>query len=545
MNNATRRQRGTARSVQSPSADQSTVQSPGVPRRSVYRRQCPQLAALFASAGDASRVALVAMDYAKREHRVLIVDGAGSVLCGAFDVHNTTDGVEFLREKVAACLKRHRIEPAHVCYGGEDEPAWAANFLSSLCATSALVLRVNARDAKDLRDNHIASTDTLDLLGIAKCLLIRKAQPIHAHMTRHDEQARRTASLRDLMRQRRRMVYQRTATQNHIHALVDKLCPGFLDEAKSGLVKFGPASLALMSGRFSVQELARRQVRGLITELTHAGVSRQRAELKAAQIQQLARTALPPDAALVPALQRSLKSNVTLLLGLNGCIDDLECAMAEELSRLPAAVFTTIPGISIVLASGLAAELGPHLHEKNFSSQCAYAGIVPGTAQSGGSESPAVQTRAPKRCNRILKDYLVQAACKQQQYGPPEFKEAFLVMKAEGKHAEFAIARRLLRTLRAMHQQHSPYMPPTLRLPPNKERTKAQTVALRVHLHDVFEKLCRKWAVGPDWHHLLGEDRELGIIFRVFDSLLDLGLSWPRGSPAPMREKRPARRTRA
>jgi transposase len=509
-------------------------------RRSIYRQQCPELGELFASAGPLNKVAVVAMDYAKRDHRVIIADGTGEIIEPAFTVRNNADGVLFLQAKVEARIKRCGISPQHVFYGGEDEPTWVGNFLCALQAQGALVLRVNARDAKDLRHNNHASTDDIDVLGIAKCLIIRKARLISATVMQKDESARRVRALRDLMRQRRHLVLTQTAAQNQTHALVDQLCPGFLDAAKSGLVKFGKASLALMSERFSAQELSRRRTKTLAAELRRTGMSLERAEEKALQIQALARTALPAAPAQVPALQRSLESSVALIRSLKRCIDDLEAAMADQLSYLPAAVFTTVPGIGMVLAAALAAELGAHMHTVKFGSQCAYAGIVPRTDQSGGDDSPAVQNAPSRRCNRILKDYLVQAASKQQQYGPPEFKDAFKVMKAEGKHAEFAIARRLLRALRAMHKQHSIYLPPELRAMANKqERTQAQTQALRAYYHQVHEKLCTKWQRGPDWQRFFGEDRILGVILRAQDSLLGLGLQWPQ-TPAPT--KRTARR---
>jgi transposase len=374
----------------------------------VFRQQCPQLAALFASAGRLENVALVAIDYAKRDHRALICNGGGDIIAAAFSVRNDAAGVAFLRDAVSACIKRHGIAPQHVCFGGEDEPAWVVNFLSTLHATGALVLRVNARDAKDQRANNVASTDDLDLLGIAKCLISRKARLISAATMHEDEAARRTHSLRDLMRQRRRLVFTQTAAQNQTHALVDRLCPGFLDDAKSGITAFGAASLELMSERFSAQEISRRRVESIAAVLQRNGMGAEDALVKAGQIQAIAKTALPPALAQVPALQRSLHSSVELVRSLRAVIDDLEAAMADELSYLPAALFTTLSGIGVVFAAALAAELGPRLHEQSFGSQCAYAGIVPRTAQSGGSESAAVQGAPTRRCNRILKDYLVQ-----------------------------------------------------------------------------------------------------------------------------------------
>jgi predicted nucleic acid-binding protein len=51
-----------------------------------------------------------------------------------------------------------------------------ANFTQALRARQYLVLRVNAAEAAENRENLIASTDLLDLLGIAKTLLSRRAR---------------------------------------------------------------------------------------------------------------------------------------------------------------------------------------------------------------------------------------------------------------------------------------------------------------------------------------------------------------------------------
>ncbi len=506
--------------------------------RSIYRQQAPEVARLFAAAGRAERVAAVAMDFAKVFHRVMIINGAGEILREAFTVRNDAPGALFLLDAVGKCTKRHGIKAAHVFYGGEDEPSYVSNFLAALAVKGALVLRVNAREAKRQRESFTASTDDLDLLGICKCLLGRRVQ-LAGPPPPHDEPGRRVRSLREIVRQRRRMVFALTSAKNQTHALVDRLFPGFLDEDQSGVVPFGVACLALMEGGFSAPQLARKRQSSLAALLRRSGIQAKRAEEKAMKIRELAQAALPPQPAQVPALQRSLASSVRLLRGLQEVIDNLTAAMAEELSYLPAAFFTTLPGVGVVLAAALAAELGAHLHTRPFGRQCAYAGIVPRTAQSGGPQSPSVQGEPPRRCNRILKDYLVQAASKQQQWGEAEFKDAFAKLKAGGQHAEFIIARRVLRTLRALHRQNAPYLPPELReirTPFTKARRRAQ----RTYYHQLLEKLETKWNKAPHWPAFLGPDRPLGQSLRAANELFELGLLLPGERAAARTRKKKA-----
>ena len=145
-------------------------------RSSVYRNQNALIRAVFERAGDTRKVLCVALDYAKRKHVALICDGNGDILKAAFPVENNPEGIDFLIEQVSATARRRKIPKNQIFLGGEDEAAYVANFTAALREKGYLVVRVNAYEAKENRENLIASTDTLDLLGIAKTLLSRRAR---------------------------------------------------------------------------------------------------------------------------------------------------------------------------------------------------------------------------------------------------------------------------------------------------------------------------------------------------------------------------------
>ena len=229
--------------------------------QSVYRNQNALVRAVFERAGDARKVLCVALDYAKRKHMALICDGHGDVLKAAFSVENNAAGIAHLIQEISATARRRKILRDQIFLGGEDEPAYVANFAQALRAKGYLVVRVNACEAKENRENLLASTDTLDLLGIAKTLLSRRARltgdtaspgPAYHH-------------LRVITRCRRTLVRQQTAPSNRIHALADQLFPGFLNSSQSALTPFADASLELMKERFSAPEIARRSRSALPT----------------------------------------------------------------------------------------------------------------------------------------------------------------------------------------------------------------------------------------------------------------------------------------
>lgn len=422
--------------------------------QSVYRNQNVLVRAVFERAGDAKKVLCVALDYAKRKHLALICDGHGDVLKAAFPVENNAAGIAHLIKEITATARRRKIPKDQIYLGGEDEAAYVANFTQALRAKGYLVVRVNAYEAKENRENLLASTDTLDLLGIAKTLLSRRAR------ITGDTSSSPAAyhHLREITRCRRTLVRQQTAASNRIHALADQLFPGFLNGSKSTLTPFCDASLDLMKERFSAPEIARRKVTSLANLLRRHRV--QLPDEAAAQIIQLAREALPPAAHRVITLQRSLTATIDLYQCLKRNALELRADAALTLATTPYVMLTSIPGIGFVLAAGLAGELGDPKHLGKLDSLCAYAGIVPRTHQSGGPDSPAVQGHASPRCNRILKDWTVQSAQKIHLYGPPELKDRITRWNANGQHGIFAAARHHLRLVSTLVKNEIPYLGP-------------------------------------------------------------------------------------
>jgi transposase len=481
--------------------------------QSVYRNQNALVRAVFERAGDARKVLCVALDYAKRKHVALICDGHGDVLKASFPVENNAAGITHLIKEITATARHRKIPKDQIFLGGEDEAAYVANFTEALRAKGYLVVRVNAYEAKENRENLLASTDTLDLLGIAKTLLSRRAR------LTGDTSSSAAAyhHLREITRCRRTLVRQQTAASNRIHALADQLFPGFLNGSKSALTPFTAASLELMKERFSAPEIARRKVTSLANLLRRHRV--QHPDETASQINMLAREALPPAAHRVATLQRALAATVDLYQCLQRNAIELRADAALTLATTPYVMLTSIPGIGFVLAAGLAGELGDPKHLGKLDSLCAYAGIVPRTFQSGGPDSPAVQGYASPRCNRILKDWTVQSAQKIHLYGPPELKDRITRWNAEGKHGIFAAARHHLRLVSTLVKNEIPYLAPEGR---TRQATPEQIAAAA---HATWAILQRKWrTVSGGLDLILDEANPLGFWRKVLLELHSIDL---------------------
>lgn len=481
--------------------------------QSVYRNQNALVRAVFERAGDARKVLCVALDYAKRKHLALICDGHGDVLKAAFPVENNAAGIAHLIQEISATARRRKIPKDQIYLGGEDEATYVANFTEALRAKGYLVVRVNAYEAKENRENLLASTDTLDLLGIAKTLLSRRAR-----LTGDTSSGNATYHhLREITRCRRTLVRQQTAASNRIHALADQLFPGFLNGSKSALTPFCDASLELMKERFSSPEIARRKPTSLANLLRRHRV--QLPDETAVQIILLAREALPPAAHRIVTLQRTLIATVDLYQCLQRNAIELRADAALTLATTPYAMLTSIPGIGFVLAAGLAGELGDPKHLGKLDSLCAYAGIVPRTLQSGGPDSPAVQGHASPRCNRILKDWTVQSAQKIHLYGPPELKDRITRWNANGQHGIFAAARHHLRLVSTLVKNEVPYLAPEGR---SRQATPEQIASAA---HATWAVLQRKWrTVSGGLDLILDEAHPLGFWRKVMLELHGIDL---------------------
>ena len=423
-------------------------------KRTIYQAQSQDLRHLFEDAGHPSKVMCVPLDYAKANHTALLCNGTGEYLRKPFTVHNSQKGIDYLIERVRAGCRRHRIQTKHVFFGGEDVPSYAVNFIHALRSRGWIVAAVNAFDAKKQRENMQASSDILDLLGIAKTLLSRRGNTSPAQTGIY-------RNLRNLVRHRRQVIQMRTETSNRMHTLVDQLFPGFLDEKNSGIVSFSPASLWLMEDRFSARQIRRRRTDGLIRGLQRCGAPH--ADKAVAKLKGLADQVLGPASEYIDTLQVSLGQQVALYRCLSENAEQSEHEMAVLLAQTPAALLTSVRSIATVLAAGVVAELGDPHAQHPVNNLCSYAGIIPRTKQTGGPEKDAKTGRVGKRANRILKDYLVQSGTLIGRQGPPELMADHHRRQSSGQHADFGLARRYLRLGMCLMRTGQIYLPPELR----------------------------------------------------------------------------------
>jgi transposase len=462
---------------------------------SIYSKRNPQLVKIFEGAGHPSKLMCVALDYAKAQHTALLCNGAGDLIKGAFAIDNNPQGVAELLKQVRAACKLKRIRPEHVFFGGEDSPSFAENFVRALREEKFLVVRVNAWEAKQQRDNFQASSDALDLLGIARCCLKRRAQSLFDPPAAY-------ANLKIATRARDQLVRQRTRISNRIHTSVERLLPGFLDPDQSGVSPFGEASLALMEQGLSPGPLKGRPRAKLALWLGRRGVDKP-LEV-AAQLKHLATQVLGPAPEQTLVLQRSLGALVALYRCLEQNIGVLDREVAYWLARTPGALLTSIPGIGVTLAAGWTAELGAPTQWQALPRLCSYAGVVPRTKQTGGPGKEPVVGSVQARCNKRLKNVLLLAVEKVRAHGPEQLTRCAQELEARGAHTQFAMAKRLLRLGKCLVLSGTLYRPKALLDPDTPPAT------LAAYYQELWTKLPLKWKAKADLNEVFAPQHPLG-----------------------------------
>jgi transposase len=445
---------------------------------SIFQSSNPAIEKLFADAGSPKKVMCIPIDYAKRQHTALVCNGEGMQLHSPFNIHNTAEGVEFLEDIIKGLCKKHSIRREHVFFGGEDCTAFCYNFIHALLNRDYLGIGINACEGAEARQNQLASTDKLDLLGIASVLINKKRGRT---LSREYGQAR---LMREVTHQRDSLVKAHSASALRIHHWVDQLMPGFLDPRQSGLEAFSDASLWLMGQNFSPRQLLARK-NDVLAERLRLFMLKD-TDTKVTQLKQLARTTLPPPAGLVETLQDNLAREVRLYQHLRDTLHDLNQQLARRLAATPGAMLTTVPGIGLILASGLYAEIGEPARQRNVASLAAYAGVVSRLKQTGGPDKEARSLGRSRRACIPLKRRILDIALSIGQCGPEELKADYRRREEAHQDVRFTMARRLLRICAHLLDKQDFYLPAALRQAAAREDRKA-------YFAKVWDPLLIKW----------------------------------------------------
>ena len=428
---------------------------------STYSSGSHQITQVFHEAAI-EKIIVVPLDFAKSSHLARLCLANGRYLHKkAITLRNDQDGVDYLIKRIEAACSRNGIQKKHVIIASENPHSYAKHFLHSLKNSGYAVVEVNAAYAKTLRKGNMASSDNLDLDGIANAVLNRRAKDL-------EELDKVYSALERSTRTYKTYTKNLAAQKNRIGKIIDELFPGFLDKKKSGIEAYSRVSIDLMNSGFSAPKVRRMKIATLTAKLKKFRIKNpaQTAE----KFKKYASEVLQPAEFLIDSLSKSLENAINLYKALEqACQVELEQS-AKLLVQTPYVTMLSIPGIGVVRAAVFAAELKDPSSWHTLDQTCAYAGIAPRSYQTGGADKPAVNIGITKKCNRRLKDALLQASHQTAMHAhpagkfEPKFKEHRLrnhykQVEARGGKSGLSTGRMILRIMRPMVQALSIYLP--------------------------------------------------------------------------------------
>jgi hypothetical protein len=271
-----------------------------------------------------------------------------------------------------------------------------------------------------------------------------------------------------------------------------------------------------MENRFSPKQVRRRKREKLIEILKRFGTSK--AEYTADKLQQYAAQVLHTPVEYVDTLQLSLAQHVKHIRCLQEGVAQLEKEMAVNLAQTQGAFLTSVRGIGIVLAAGVTAEIGDPNEQKPLNNLVSYSGIIPRVKQTGGPDGKTYIYSVAKRCNRILKDYVVKSALHLGLHGPEDLMIDYKRRDASGQHADFGIGRRYLRMAMSLMRTSQIYIPPRLRKTDSTLEERAGYYLMS------WPYLREKWKKYGALEAAFAKDRPLGLWRQIVQELYDIKL---------------------
>ena len=129
--------------------------------------------------------------------------------------------------------------------------------------------------------------------------------------------------------------------------------------------------------------------------------------------------------------------------------------------------------------------------------------------------------KVSRRCNHILKDYIVQCGNHLGQHGPADLKEDHRRRGAHKQHADFGMARRFLRMGMRLMRNGESYVPPEL-------REGATLEELQPYYLQSWPKLLDKWVKSGAVHTAFDPANPLGQWRERIEAIYGIELTLPK-----------------
>lgn len=386
---------------------------------------------------------IVGIDIGKNHHEASIVSPEGKQIGRSLRFATTHKGADSLMSFIFK-----NIGNSPCVFGMEATGHYWYPIYSFLKAKGYTIYVINPIQSDSLRKMYIRQTknDSIDSFLIAK--VIRFGQFGTTSMA--DENI---LAMRQLCRYRDSVISSRTEIKLRIGTIMEQIFPEYEKQFSSLWVSTSMGILEKYLTPENIENAPIDELFEIIKDKSHNRLT----SAKAISIKEAAADTFGIKIAQ-DAFSFQLKQLIDRMNFLDKQIEALDCQILEYYEKFDCYLHT-IPGIGIIGAATILAEIGDISRFKNSSSLIAFAGIDPTVRQSG--EFNSTHNHMSKRGSPYLRHAIFLAATTCSFHNSP-LNAYYKKKRDQGKHhltATGAVARKLTTVIYAVLRDSKPYEP--------------------------------------------------------------------------------------
>lgn len=386
---------------------------------------------------------IVGIDIGKNHHEASIVSPEGKQIGRSLRFATTHKGADSLMSFIFK-----NIGNSPCVFGMEATGHYWYPIYSFLKAKGYTIYVINPIQSDSLRKMYIRQTknDSIDSFLIAK--VIRFGQFGTTSMA-----AENILAMRQLCRYRDSVISSRTEIKLRIGTIMEQIFPEYEKQFSSLWVSTSMGILEKYLTPENIENAPIDELFEIIKDKSHNRLTR----AKAISIKEAAADTFGIKIAQ-DAFSFQLKQLIDRMNFLDKQIEALDCQILEYYEKFDCYLHT-IPGIGIIGAATILAEIGDISRFKNSSSLIAFAGIDPTVRQSG--EFNSTHNHMSKRGSPYLRHAIFLAATTCSFHNSP-LNAYYKKKRDQGKHhltATGAVARKLTTVIYAVLRDSKPYEP--------------------------------------------------------------------------------------
>ena len=386
---------------------------------------------------------IVGIDIGKNHHEASIVSPEGKQIGHSLRFATTHKGADSLMSFIF-----NNIGNSSCIFGMEATGHYWYPIYSFLKARGYTIYVINPIQSDSLRKMYIRQTknDSIDSFLIAE--VIRFGQFTTTSMA--DENI---LAMRQLCRYRDSVISSRTEIKLRISTIMEQIFPEYEKQFSSLWLSTSMGILEKYLTPENIENAPIDELFEIIKDKSHNKLTMK----KAISIREAAADTFGIKIAQ-DAFSFQLKQLIDRMNFLDKQIEALDCQILEYYEKF-ACYLHTIPGIGMIGAATILAEIGDISRFKNSSSLIAFAGIDPTVRQSG--EFNSTHNHMSKRGSPYLRHAIFLAATTCSFHNSP-LNAYYKKKRDQGKHhltATGAVARKLTTIIYAVLRDSKPYEP--------------------------------------------------------------------------------------